>query len=177
MSVLRAPYDINFYQAQRAVEFARPVLKDPSVHITVSACADGTGNDSFIKVFQAASRLPNVPLARCFRLLSPPLPPPLLGWHKSARLAQIMHTADLCTVMGVDDEVVKSVFMRPLQGPPRTRSIRPSPSSARTLASTSSPTPASVVPVPQLARRPQSAERHGWTIHRFRTDLEFARDH
>ena len=54
MSVLRPPYDINFYQAQRAVEFARPVLKDHSVHITVSACHDGTGNDSFIKVFQTA---------------------------------------------------------------------------------------------------------------------------
>jgi hypothetical protein len=24
-----------------------------------------------------------------------------------------MHTADLCTVMGVDDDVVKSVFMHP----------------------------------------------------------------
>jgi hypothetical protein len=24
-----------------------------------------------------------------------------------------MHTADLCTVMGIDDDVVKSVFMHP----------------------------------------------------------------
>ena len=24
-----------------------------------------------------------------------------------------MHTADLCTVMGIDDDIVKSVFMRP----------------------------------------------------------------
>jgi len=37
----------------------------------------------------------------------------VLGWHKSARLAQIMQTADLYTVMGIDDAVVKSVFMQP----------------------------------------------------------------
>lgn len=123
MSVLRPPYDLNFYQAQRAVEFARPVLKNPSVHITVSACHDGTGNDSFIKVFQACKSaadllFPNLQSPISNRQSPSPsslLPPPssLLGWHKSARLAQIMHTADLCTVMGIDDEVVKSVFMRP----------------------------------------------------------------
>lgn len=31
LSVLQPPYDINFYQAQRAVEFARPALKSPAV--------------------------------------------------------------------------------------------------------------------------------------------------
>ena len=39
----------------------------------------------------------------------------MLDWHKSARLAQIMHTADLCTVIGLDDAVVKSVFMHPFK--------------------------------------------------------------
>ena len=114
MSVLRPPYDINFYQAQRAVEFARPVLKNPSVHITVSACNDGTGNDSFIKVFQGCKSAADVlsPDASGSSLLPPPS---TLGWHKSARLAQIMHTADLCTVMGIDDDVVKSVFMHPFK--------------------------------------------------------------
>jgi len=116
MSVLRPPYDINFYQAQRAVEFARPVLKDHSVHITVSACHDGTGNDSFIKVFQTAKSPSDIlpenrqsPIANRQSTFGSSL----LGWHKSARLAQIMHTADLCTVMGIDDDIVKSVFMRP----------------------------------------------------------------
>jgi nickel-dependent lactate racemase len=111
MSVLRPPYDINFYQAQRAVEFSRPVLKNPSVHITVSACRDGIGNDSFIKVFQGCKSASD--LLSESRQSSIANRQSLLGWHKSARLAQIMHTADLCTVMGVDDDVVKSVFMHP----------------------------------------------------------------
>jgi nickel-dependent lactate racemase len=126
LSVLGPPSNINFYQAQRAVEFARPVLKNPSVHITVSACRDGTGNDSFIKVFQDCNSPSDILSASANPQTSPasssadsPLPTPhshsVLGWHKSARLAQIMQTADLYTVMGIDDAVVKSVFMHPFK--------------------------------------------------------------
>ena len=113
LSVLGSPSNINFYQAQRAVEFARPVLKNPSVHITVSACRDGIGNDSFIKAFQGCSSPSD--------LLSPSRKSSIanrqsvLGWHKSARLAQIMQTADLYTVVGIDDAVVRSVFMHPFK--------------------------------------------------------------
>jgi nickel-dependent lactate racemase len=115
LSVLGPPSNINFYQAQRAVEFARPVLKSPSVHITVSACSDGVGNDSFIQVFKGCSSpsdiLPSEPSspAPC------PAPQSVLGWHKSARLAQIMQATDLYTVVGIDDAVVKSVFMTPFK--------------------------------------------------------------
>ena len=106
LSVLGPPYSIHFYQAQRAVEFARAVLKHPSVHITVSACFDGVGNNSFVQVFQGCRAASDVLAPR--RSLES-----VLGWHKSARLAQIMQTTDLYTVMGIDDAVVKSVFMHP----------------------------------------------------------------
>jgi nickel-dependent lactate racemase len=115
LSVLGPPSNINFYQAQRAVEFARPVLRNPAVHITVSACFDGVGNDSFIQVFQGC----NFPSD----ILSPNGQSSIvnrqsvLGWHKSARLAQIMQTAELYTVAGIDDRVVKSVFMHPFKTP------------------------------------------------------------
>jgi len=136
LSVLGPPSNINFYQAQRAVEFARPALNNPSIHITVSACFDGIGNDSFIQVFRGCSSPADIlQSAICnlqsdiapsrsgsspSELLAPHsshLPPPssVLGWHKSARLAQIMQTADLYTVMGIDDAVVKSVFMHPFR--------------------------------------------------------------
>jgi nickel-dependent lactate racemase len=115
LSVLRPPYDINFYQSQRAVEFARPALKNPAVQITVSACREGVGNDSFIQVFKgcksASEILPAEPSSPAPR----PSPHSTLGWHKSARLAQIMQTAELYTVMGIEDAVVKSVFMTPFK--------------------------------------------------------------
>lgn len=104
LSVLRAPYDINFYQSQRAVEFARPALKSPSVQITVSACHDGIGNDGFIRCFDGCSSAADV-LTRADHSA--------FGWHKSARLAQIMAATRLYTVMGVPDDAVRSAFMTP----------------------------------------------------------------
>jgi len=113
LSVLGPPYDINFYQSQRAVEFARLAFSNPAVQITVSACRDGTGNDGFIQAFQGCSRPSDVLASTRHSSLLTPHSSALLGWHKSARLAQIMETTELYTVMGIDDAVVKSVFMRP----------------------------------------------------------------
>ena len=132
LSVLGPPSNINFYQSQRAVEFARPLLKNPSVHITISACYDGVGNDSFIRVFKGCSSpsdilsptrnsqpaTPNSPSSPSSPTRNPQLVTrnsSVLGWHKSARLAQIMQTSDLYTVVGIDDEVVESVFMSPFK--------------------------------------------------------------
>ncbi|MBM3315560.1 nickel-dependent lactate racemase [candidate division WOR-3 bacterium] len=109
LSALRSPYDINFYQSQRAVEFARPVLKEPSVQITVSRCRDGIGNDGFIQIFKRCAGAADV-----LRLSGHDARP---GWHKSARLARIMQTTELHTVMDIDDAVVKSAFMHPFPTP------------------------------------------------------------
>ncbi len=108
VSVLQAPYDINFYQAQRAVEFARPVLAPRAAHITVTACRDGVGNDGFIKTFQQCRTPADV-------LAQPHHDATLLGWHKSARLAQIMATTELYVVAGIDDAVVRAAFMTPFR--------------------------------------------------------------
>jgi nickel-dependent lactate racemase len=105
VSVLRPPYDINFYQSQRAVESARPVLKRPSAQVTVSACRDGVGNDGFIQVFKGCSAARQV--------LDRPPGDARLGWHKSARLAQIMQHTQLFTVMNIPDDTARAAFMTP----------------------------------------------------------------
>ncbi len=105
LSVLQHPYDINFYQSQRAVEFALSALKPGGIQITVSACYDGVGNDEFISM-----------LSKCESLneLTDGKPQDIPGWYKSARLARIMQNYHLFTVMpGVKDEIIKSVFMHP----------------------------------------------------------------
>ncbi len=112
LSVLQPPYDINLYQAQRAVEFARCILGKKSIHVAVSACRDGIGDDSFIKVFrgvQSAAEL--LERAAVSRGHQSPFP---LGWHKSVRLAQIMQNTDLYAVLhNVEDATVHSAFMHP----------------------------------------------------------------
>ncbi|MCX7732247.1 MAG: nickel-dependent lactate racemase [candidate division WOR-3 bacterium] len=105
LSVLQSPYDINFYQSQRAVEFALPALKPGGIQITVSACYDGVGNDEFVRVLQSCSDP-----AELLKMS----PPETLGWHKAARLARIMQTHRLYTVIpGVAPELLRSVFMHP----------------------------------------------------------------
>ncbi|MEO0019518.1 MAG: nickel-dependent lactate racemase [candidate division WOR-3 bacterium] len=105
LSVLQTPYTINFYQSQRAVEFAIPALKPNGIQITVSPCYDGVGNDDFVRVLQSCSTPDELLNMK---------PPEVLGWHKAARLARIMQKAQLYTVMpGVKDELIRSVFMHP----------------------------------------------------------------
>lgn len=111
LSVLQSPYDINFYQSQRAVEFARSALKPRGIQITVSRCTDGIGNDGFIEVFRRCASAGEV--LRCAEGDG------RLGWHKSARLAQIMEQAKLYTVMGIEDSVVKHAFMHPFRSAQR----------------------------------------------------------
>jgi len=105
LSVLQPPYSINFYQSQRAVEFALKALKPNGIQITVSCCTDGIGNDDFVQVLQSCKEPAELLVTG---------PPATLGWHKAARLAKIMQRAQLYTVMpGVNDDIIKSVFMHP----------------------------------------------------------------
>jgi len=104
LSILLPPYDINFYQSQRALEFALSALKPGGIHITVSRCRQGVGNDEFIHVLSSVSHP-----ERLLQKEKADHP----GWHKAARLARAMQKVKLYTVMGIDDRLVKSVFMEP----------------------------------------------------------------
>lgn len=104
LSILNPPYDINFYQSQRAVEFAVPALKPGGIQITVSSCHQGIGNDEFIKVLQTCTQPEQV---------LEPDKKEHPGWHKAARLAKILTQAKLYTVMGVADDIIRSTFMTP----------------------------------------------------------------
>ncbi|NPV13572.1 nickel-dependent lactate racemase [candidate division WOR-3 bacterium] len=104
LSILQPPYDINFYQSQRALEFGIYALKDGGIQITVSRCHQGIGNDEFIRVLSICNQ-PN----RLLQGEKSDHP----GWYKAARLARAMQKAKLYTVMGIEDQVVKSCFMTP----------------------------------------------------------------
>ncbi|MCL6466520.1 MAG: lactate racemase domain-containing protein, partial [candidate division WOR-3 bacterium] len=104
LSILQPPYDINFYQSQRALEFGIYALKQGGIHITVSRCYEGIGNDQFIQVLSSCNK-PDY-LLRGEKSDHP-------GWYKAARIARALQKARLYTVMGVEDQVIKSCFMTP----------------------------------------------------------------
>lgn len=105
LSVLRPPADINLYQSQRAVEFALHALRSPSIHVTVSRCREGIGDEGFVRILKECRH----PVEVAGRSPSSQHP----GWHKAARLARIMRQTRLYAVTGLDPRVIHSVFMTP----------------------------------------------------------------
>jgi nickel-dependent lactate racemase len=99
------PNDVNFYQQQKSLENGKLALKDGGILIGVSACRSGIGDDTFIKLLSSC-RTPAEAIEKIRKDF-------VLGYHKSAKLAEMMLTSEIWTVVPVADEVVKSIFMRP----------------------------------------------------------------
>jgi nickel-dependent lactate racemase len=105
VALIQPPYDVNFYQSQKAIENAKLALKDKGIMIVVSACRDGVGDAEFIKVM-AGSNAPQETLTRIDKEFK-------LGHHKAAKLVQTMMWAEIWTVMPIEDKIVESIFMKP----------------------------------------------------------------
>jgi nickel-dependent lactate racemase len=105
VGLVQPPYDVNFYQSQKAMENAKLALKDKGIMIILSQCRAGIGDDEFIRVI-ASSNDPNQTLQRIEQNFK-------LGHHKAAKLVQTMIWAQIWTVMPINDDIVKSIFMKP----------------------------------------------------------------
>ncbi|MBS4016083.1 MAG: nickel-dependent lactate racemase [Candidatus Latescibacteria bacterium] len=105
IALIQPPYDINFYQSQKAIENAKLALHDNGIMIVLSHCRDGIGDDEFIKIIASTNDLHQT-LGKIDRHF-------ILGYQKSAKLIQVIMRAQIWTVMPIDDAIVKSVFMHP----------------------------------------------------------------
>ncbi len=108
IAVMTPPLDIDFYQSQKGIENGRLILNDGGILIIVSACRDGVGNGSFLSLMRRCGSPAEVmDRARSgYRL----------GYHKGARLAQTAQRAQIWAVAGVEAEVPRAAFMRPVAG-------------------------------------------------------------
>ncbi len=105
VAVNTPPLDIDFYQAQKAVENGRLALRNGGILIIVSACRTGIGNDAFLKLMRSAGT-PEEVIRKAREDYH-------LGFHKAARLAEVAACARIWAVVGVNDETVRSAFMEP----------------------------------------------------------------
>ena len=101
----RYPMDIDLYQSQKAVENAAAALEDGGILILVSSCRDGVGDDSFFRLLSSCSTPEAVyeKIAAGYRL----------GYHKAAKLADILSRAEITAVTGLAPEILESVFITP----------------------------------------------------------------
>jgi nickel-dependent lactate racemase len=105
IAVNTPPLDIDFYQAQKAVENGRRALKEGGILIVVSACRAGVGNEAFLRLMREAGTPEKV--------IGTARADYHLGFHKASRLADVATSAEMWAVAGVDDQVARDAFMRP----------------------------------------------------------------
>ncbi|MDC7225391.1 MAG: nickel-dependent lactate racemase [Spirochaetales bacterium] len=101
------PMDIDLYQSQKAIENAKLALKSGGTLILVSACRDGIGEDTFRDLL-ASCPSPEAVYSKIeagYRL----------GYHKAAKIAEICSKANVAAFTGLDSDVLKSVFINPVE--------------------------------------------------------------
>jgi nickel-dependent lactate racemase len=99
------PGDINLYQQQKSLENGRLALKDGGILIGVSACRSGVGDDTFVRLLSSV-KTPAEAIEKIRKDF-------VLGYHKSAKLAEMMLTSEIWSVVPVPDNVITSIFMKP----------------------------------------------------------------
>jgi nickel-dependent lactate racemase len=105
IAVSQAPYDVDLYQQQKALENGKLALKDGGILIGVSGCRTGIGDDTFVKLLSSV-RSPAEAIEKIRQHF-------VLGYHKAAKLAEMMLTCEIYNVVPVPPDVVQCIFMTP----------------------------------------------------------------
>jgi nickel-dependent lactate racemase len=103
------PKDLNLYQAQKALDNARHVVRPGGIILAIAACSDGLGNP----VFEAWMRDPGGPEAIIARIRREFV----LGGHKAAAIALILKQADIYMVSDLPPDLVRSIGFQPFDRP------------------------------------------------------------
>ena len=97
IAVAPYPLDIDLYQAQKALENGKLVLKDNGVLILVSKCRMGVGEAAFMQLLSRANS--------CQEALDAIAKGYQLGDHKAAKLLQLGARVQLYLVSDIDDKI------------------------------------------------------------------------
>ncbi|MCS7250259.1 MAG: nickel-dependent lactate racemase [candidate division WOR-3 bacterium] len=107
IALIQPPYDVNFYQAQKGLENAKMALKEKGKIILASACEKGIGEEEFIEIMKQAIS-PKEIIEKIKKNF-------VLGYQKSAKLAELLTWAEIYTAVNIPDSVVESIFMKPFK--------------------------------------------------------------
>ncbi|MDD5528578.1 MAG: nickel-dependent lactate racemase [bacterium] len=105
VSVSGYPLDVDLYQSQKAIESGRLALKENGILILVSKCREGIGDKAFFEIL-ASCKTPEL----VFEKLSKGYK---LGYHKAAKIVELLRIAEIWAVTDLDENTLKSVFIKP----------------------------------------------------------------
>ena len=107
VSVAQYPMDVDLYQSQKALDNGKWALREGGYLILVSKCRTGVGDEVFCDQLSLSPDpfqiLKN--LAREYKL----------GYHKAAKVAEIMTWAKLFAVTDLDPALVRRINMTPFK--------------------------------------------------------------
>jgi len=99
------PKDINVYQAQKALDNARRVVRKGGILLLVAECREGLGDDTF-EAWMKTPGGPQAILARIRREF-------VLGGHKAAAVAMAMQQASIYFVSSLEGGYARSLGFSP----------------------------------------------------------------
>jgi len=104
LTVAPPPGDIDLYQSQKALENGKMALEKNGIIILVSDCPGGIGDQVFFDLLSKASKPQDVLsfLEKGYKL----------GYHKAAKIAELATKAQIWSVSGLDESVLKKAFIR-----------------------------------------------------------------
>jgi len=105
ITVAPYPMDIDLYQSQKALDNAKWALEKGGKMILVSKCRDGIGYDTFFRQLSMS----NDP----YKILENLEKEYRLGYHKAAKMAEILTWADIWAVTDLDPDLLRKANIRP----------------------------------------------------------------
>ncbi len=105
ITVATYPMDVDLYQSQKAIDNAKWALKEGGTLILVSKCREGVGDDTFVK------QLSRSPDPRT--ILQALTDEYRLGYHKAAKMAEIMCQAEVWAVTDLPTGVLEGINVTP----------------------------------------------------------------
>ena len=105
VSIAHYPMDIDLYQSQKALDNGKWALKEGGTIILVSKCRTGIGDEVFCQQLS----LSNDP----FQILKNLAREYKLGYHKAAKVAEIMTWAKILSVTDLDPALMTRINMMP----------------------------------------------------------------
>ena len=105
VSIAQYPMDIDLYQSQKALDNGKWALREGGTIILVSKCRTGVGD----KVFCEQLSLSTDP----FQILNNLAKEYRLGYHKAAKVAEVMTWAKVFAVTDLDPGLMRKINMTP----------------------------------------------------------------
>jgi nickel-dependent lactate racemase len=107
ITVAQFPMDVDLYQSQKAIDNAKWALKEGGTLILVSKCRDGMGDGTFARLLCRSKQKREV-----LELMHQEY---RLGYHKAAKLAEMMCHSNLWAVTDMSPQIMEEMGLRPFR--------------------------------------------------------------